>query len=440
MNAQCMNSLITDTHPDYDAERAGYNLSVEHRPACIMAAGSVDDVVSAVRYANAHHLAVAVIATGHGPARPADGALLVNTTRMDRIDIDPVARTARVEAGVRGGALVHAAAEHGLAPLNGSSPEVGVVSYHLGGGVGMMGRSLGWAVDHVRALDIVTSDGELRHVTPTQHPDLFWALRGAGRAMFGIVTAIEIDLHPITRLHAGGMHFVGSGIAGAMHTYAEWTHNVPESMGSSALLIHLPDLPAVPEPLRGRFSAHLRFASTDSAPATEPLLRPFRVHHPVIDTVADIPYSAVASIHNEPTTPVHFHGRNSMLRDLDPAAVDILLKHTEQGRFMAELRHLGGALGRPGPIPAAQARRDDRFVLYTGGVSGPADIRPVLEDLQSSMQPWATGAACVNFLSGVDVPAATVAASYLPDDVMRISRLRQQVDPSHMFRFHHGVW
>src|SRR5690349_19116686 len=169
-----MTDYLTKTDAGYDTERLGYNLSVEHKPEVIVPAASVDDVIAAVRHATAHGLGVAVQATGHGPSRSADGQVLITTSRLDGITIDPRARTARVEAGVRGGALVRAAAEHGLAPLNGSSPEVGVVSYHLGGGLGILGRSLGWAVDHVRVVEIVTADASLRRVTAPSDPDLFW--------------------------------------------------------------------------------------------------------------------------------------------------------------------------------------------------------------------------------------------------------------------------
>ncbi|MDD9369453.1 MAG: FAD-dependent oxidoreductase, partial [Acidimicrobiales bacterium] len=124
----------------YDAERAGYNQIVEHRPALIVGATGPADVMAAVRYARDHDLPVAVQATGHGVSVPADGAVLVNTRRMDGVRVDPATRTARIEAGVRSRRLVHEAAIHGLAPLNGSAPDVGVVSYVLGGGVPMLGR------------------------------------------------------------------------------------------------------------------------------------------------------------------------------------------------------------------------------------------------------------------------------------------------------------
>ncbi|MEV6241159.1 FAD-binding oxidoreductase [Lentzea sp. NPDC051838] len=429
-----MTDYLVETDPGYDVERFGYNLSVEHRPEVVVPAASVDDVIAAVRHAALNGLGVAVQATGHGPSRSADGQILITTSRLDGITIDPVARTARVEAGVRGGALVRAAAEHGLAPLNGSSPEVGVVSYHLGGGLGILGRSLGWAVDHVRAIEIVTADASLRRVTATEHPDLFWALRGGGKGNFGVVTALEIDLHPITRMYGGGMHFAADTASDALRVWAEWTRTVPESMSSSVLLLRLPD----------RYLLHVRFAYTGSVSEGERLVRPFRELGPITDTVVEMPYSAVGTIHAEPTTPVAFHARNTMLESLDPLAIKELLRHagpSADAPYLVELRHTGGALGRPGLVPSALGRRDGQYVLYAGAAASPAqlpELRGAFARLFTAMSPWSTGGVCVNFLSGPDISAVELATGYLPGDFDRLAAVKHAVDPHDMFRTHHG--
>lgn len=128
-----------------------------------------------------------------------------------------------------------------------------------------------------------------------------------------------------------------------------------------------------------------------------------------------------------------------MLGGLDTGAVDTLLRHAERGDFLVELRHLVGALSRPGRVPSALGRRDGEFVLYTGGVGEAATVVPDLEHLHTAMRPWSTGGVCVNFLSGADVSATTLASGYLPDDVIRLDRLQRRVDPTGMVRFHHGA-
>lgn len=428
----------------YDTERRGYNLAVDHHPAMIVAAAGVDDVVAAVRHAVDHDLPVAVQATGHGPTVAADGAVLVTTGRMTAIDVDPVAATARFEAGVRSGALVAAAAEHGLAPLNGSAPDVGAVSYHLGGGVGLMSRRYGYAVDHVRALEVVTADGRLRRVTATSDDpddaDLFWALRGAGKGRFGVVVAVEIDLHPVRRLYGGGMHFAAESTEAVLRTYADWTATVPEEMGSSVLLIRMPDLPFLPDELRGRYVVHVRVVFTGDAADGERWVAPFRALGPLTDTVGEMPYRDVGTIHAEPTTPVAFHARNTMLRTIDHDAVATLLALAgpDAGApHLVELRHLGGAASRPGAVPAALARRDGRFCLYAGAAATGDDVdtlRAALDGLVEAMAPWSTGGACLNFLAGPDVTTAQVRSAYRPADLDRLRDLARRVDPGATFR------
>ncbi|GAA4778998.1 FAD-binding oxidoreductase [Citricoccus nitrophenolicus] len=363
---------------------------------------------------------------------------------MDGITIDLAARTARVGAGVRGGALVQAAAANGLAPLTGSSPEVGVVSYHLGGGLGILGRSLGWAVDHVRAIDVVTADGVVRRATATTEPDLFWALRGGGRGTLGVVVALEIGLYPITRLYGGGMHFAADTVSRVLTTWAKWTRTVPEEMASSVLLMNMPDFPALPEALRGRLVAHARFTFTGSAADGARLLEPFRALGPVTDTVTEMPYAQVGTIHAEPTTPVPFYARNRVLQTLAEGTVHELLGHAgpDAGApYLVELRHTGGALGRPGTEPSALGRRDGQFVLYAGAAAGPDELPALHADydrLFGAVSPWSTGGVCVSFLSGPDVTATELASGYRPEDWHRLAAIKHAVDPDDVFCVHHG--
>ncbi|TQL66434.1 FAD/FMN-containing dehydrogenase [Nocardioides albertanoniae] len=428
----------------YDTERTGYNLSVDHKPEVVVVATSAAAVVDAVRYATGRGLGVAVQATGHGVSVPADGQVLINTSRMDGVTIDPATRTAKVEAGVRGGALVRAAAEHGLAPVNGSSPEVGVVSYHLGGGIGVLGRQLGWAVDHVRSLDIVTADGQLRHVTATSEPELFWALRGGGKGNLGVVVALEIDLHPIARLYGGGLHFDATDPAEAervLTTWGAWTRTTPETMGTSVLLIQMPDLPVLPEPIRGKRVIHVRVAFTGQAADGERQIAPLRELGPVTDSVTEMPYSRIGTIHAEPTAPAAFHARNAMLHSFDQDTAAEIVAEADSARFLVEVRHMGGAFARPGAMPSALGRRDGDYVIYAGGVAdgeAAASLTADLDRLVTSMEPWATGGPAVNFLSGPEVSAARLGAGYRPVDLERLAAIKRAVDPADVFRTHHG--
>ena len=192
---------------------AVFNTVVSHQPAIVVGAANADDVVVAVTFAAHHGLHVAVLNTGHGPSVPAlSDTLMITTRRMSKIEIDADNGCARVEAGVLFRDLVEASAARGLAPLPGSSPGVGVVGYTLAGGASLtMGRKFGWAADHVSSIDVVTSDGRLRRVSSRSEADLFGALLG-GKSNFGVVTAMEFALFPVTQLYAGALFYSGEHV------------------------------------------------------------------------------------------------------------------------------------------------------------------------------------------------------------------------------------
>ncbi len=381
----------------YDARRSGFNTAIEHHPEMIVEA-SPADVVTAVRAAVAAGRAVAVMNTGHGPSVPADGALLVRTGRMRRVDVDPLSRTARIEAGALWGDVIDAASPFGLAPLNGSSPAVGAVGYTLGGGVGHLARRFGFAADHVRWLDVVTDDGQLRHVTAD--PDLFWALRGAG-AYFGLVTAMEVELFPVSSVLGGELCFEAAACADVLHAYVGWAAHVPETMASSVLLLDYPDVPEVPFGLRGRHIAHVRVAFTgdEFAQGVDWVERLRRVGPCVADTVRVMPYREIGSIHHGPTDePVPALDRNILLRDLDLDAAQVLATHAGPAGdppFLTEVRAWGGALARPPTPPNTPGCRDAGVLAARDQRPGPRH-RARRDRLLAAMEPWATGATYPN--------------------------------------------
>ena len=437
--------VVAASDVDYAADVAGYNRLVTHRPRLVVGARTAADVVAAVRHAADAGLAVGVQATGHGVSVPADG-VLVSTRRMRGVRVDPAAATVRVAAGVRGRDLTAALVPHGLAPLGGSAPDVGVVGYHLGGGLPLLGRTFGYAADRVRSLDLVTADGVARTVSPTVEPDLFWAALGC-RGSFGVVTALVTEALPLTSVLGGGLWFVGDGIGRAVRRYLEWSADLPDTMNSSVLLMRMPDLPVLPEPIRGRRVAHLRIAAVGDPDAATALVAPLRAVGPVLDTVAELPVGALGSIHDEPPGPVVFESRNALLRPLDPGAAAVLLEHAgadgDDG-FLVELRHLGGALARPDGR-AVVGRRDGAFVLYTGSALPDPTADPAAREraaaaqarLHDALAPWGVGAVTPAFLAGDRVPDADLRAAYTAPDRARLLRVKRSWDPADMFRVAH---
>ena len=434
--------VVTPSDPEHRDDVAGYNRIVTHRPRLVVGARSAADVLAAVRHAADAGLTVGVQATGHGVSVPADG-VLVSTRRMRAVAVDPAAGTVRVAAGARGRDVTAALVPHGLAPLGGSSPDVGAVGDHLGGGLPLLGRTFGYAADRVRALDVVTADGAARTVTPDAEPDLFWALLGC-RGSFGVVTALTTAPVALTTVVGGGLWFTGDALAPAVHRYLDWTNGLPETANSSVLLMRLPDLPAVPEPVRGRHVAHVRVAHVGDPATATALLAPLRAARPVLDTVTTLRADELGGIHAEPPGPVVFESRNALLGPLDPAAAATLLDHTRGEGFLVELRHLGGALRR-GDGRAVVGRRDGAFVLYTGTAlpdgPDPAAARATAAAdqarLHDALAPWGVGAVTPAFLAGSHVPPADVRSGYAPEDLARLHRLKRTWDPADTFRVAH---
>lgn len=428
--------LLAPGHRGWDSELAGFNTAAVHRPDLVVAAEHPDHVAAAVRYAADRGLPVGVQATGHGISVPADGGILVTTGRLRGVAVAPEARTARVAAGVRWHQVIAAAAPYGLAPLNGSSPFVGVVGYTLGGGLGPMARRFGYAADHVRWIDVVTADGMPRRASADEEPDLFWALRG-GKGNFGVVTAMEFELMPVRTFYGGGLFFTTEAVEAVLDTWWRWTAELPESMTTSVALVRLPDLPRVPASLRGRVSAHVRITFLGAPDEGEQLLAPLRGLGPVLDTVAERPYSDVGEVHQDPVDPMPIQERSILLDTFDERAAKTLLEvagpDSDCRAHVVEVRHLGGAVARRPEVPGSTGNRDAEFTLATIAPPGGASA-----SVLAALEPWGTGRTYINFLNGPGAETETRRA-YEPAVYQRLAELKRRYDPANLFRFNHNI-
>ncbi|MEV5739185.1 FAD-binding oxidoreductase [Microbispora rosea] len=438
-------SVLLPGDAGYDDERAVFNLNHELVPAVIVVAEIAADVQAAVAFAAGQHRPVLVKTTGHQMVGPAHGAVVIATHRMNDVAIDVVGRTARVGAGAIWSEVVEKAAKDGLAPLNGSNPTVGVSGYTLGGGLSpTLGRSHGYAADHVRSLEVVTADGELRHVDAESEPELFWALRG-GKGNFGVVTALEFALFPVPRLYGGGIYFPGERMADVLRAWTAWHPGTPETMISSFAVLRLPPLPELPEPLRGVFVVSLRFAYNGTAEDGERMIAPLRAVAPaVLDTVRDMPYAEVASIHDEPTEPLPYYERGIMLREFPAEAQDKLVElvgpDSETTLWIAELRALGGAWDREPAVPNAVATRGLPYSLLgveVGPLSEEQRLKESVAVLLDGMEPWRGDRRLVNNLAPEE--ATDAAAIYGPERYERLAAVKKTYDPANMFRINHNV-
>jgi FAD/FMN-containing dehydrogenase len=412
-----------------------WNVAVPVNPRAVVAVENAQDIAATVRFAAEHNLRVAVQRTGHGAVSLGNDVLLVHTGKLTECVVDPVSRTAKIGAGLIWQNVIDAAAPHGLAPLTGSSPTVGVAGFLTGAGIGPMVRTYGLSSDHVRSFDIVTGSGELVRVTPDEHAELFWGLRG-GKATLGIVTSIDIELMPITHFYGGALYFDGADAPAVAHAWLDWCADLPEHSSTSIAFLQLPPLPQVPPPLAGRLTFAVRFASlTDEAEAAELISRIRSVATPLIDAVGTLPYAAIAAVHADPVDPMPTHESTALTTDLSHEAVDALLGAAGPGsqspQTVVELRLLGGALAREPKHRSAFCHRDAAFTLFTIGVLAPpvADaVVPHAQALGRAMAPWTTGRALPNFAPSND--PEQIARTYDEDTAHWLSALANTHDPS----------
>ncbi|QIJ62668.1 FAD-binding oxidoreductase [Streptomyces sp. JB150] len=425
--------LLRPGDAGYAEETAGFQTGFVRRPAVVLGARSAGDVAAAVRYAAARDLPLAVQATGHGVPGPLEGGVLVTTRRMDRVAVDPAARTARIEAGVRWGEVVAAAAPYGLAPPNGSATSVGAVGYTLGGGLGILARAAGHAADRVRSLDVVTGDGRT-HRAVREGSELYWGLLGGGPGL-GIVTAMEIELVPVGRLYGGSLAFDGRRVdpAAVLAAYEAWTWTVPDELTSSFAAVPYPDLPALPPGLRGRYVVSVRVAypGTDG----ERLVAPLREIGPVLaDSLREMPYAESRTIHSDPEVPHAYYGDSVVLGRLDVDRVAEVLRRTGPAAdgadpmVVVQINHLGGALARP--APNAVPFREGRFLLRLLTAGDRQRARALLDPAFARLTPDVLGRA-VNFAFGA---GDRTEGLHEPGTRKRLAGLRSSYDPANLFR------
>ena len=244
-----------------------------------------------------------------------------------------------------------------------------MVGYTLSGGFGLMARRYGRAADHVRALDVVTADGELRRVEPGS--DLFWALRG-GRDSFGVVTAMEFDLVPVTDLYGGSLYFDAADLPTALRAWRTWSAAAPDTLTTSLAMIEYPDLPVLPEPLRGKHIAQIRIAYLGDD--GDDLVAPLRAAAPTLmDTLKPMPFTESGSIAAEPRHPHGYHGTNATVSQLNDAMLDAVLEHAGPGAPVPTvliIDRLGGALARTPETPGVGWDSAAEFVVRTLSVVG----------------------------------------------------------------------
>ena len=443
LTEQMTGRVVTPSDPDWDATRQVFNLATDLRPAAIALPRDVSDVIAAVGYADAHGLRVAPQATGHNaaPLASLEDTLLVDVRELQAVSIDPGAQRVRVGAGVKWERVAPQLSDLGLAALHGSSPDVGIAGYSLGGGMGWLARKYGLQANSVTAIELVTAEGRSSRVDAEHEPDLFWALRG-GNGNFGVVTAIEFDVYAVENLYAGVMFFPFQRAGEVLHAWTELIPTLPDEVMTWASLLQFPDAPFVPEPVRGGSFAVVYGAFLGSEGEGRELLRPVRDLRPAMDTFAVAPPAVLGDMAMDPPDPLPLMSAHQLLDDLPRAGVDDLVAAAGPGSgsplALVELRQLGGALARRSPGAGARATLPGTLSMLALGVpadeASAATAKSYLDSVERAVLPYRSG----DYPNFVEKPS-DASGFFDAETWARLRLVKALYDPSDLFKGNHHI-
>jgi FAD/FMN-containing dehydrogenase len=434
----CGGAVHAPGDPLYDEARMPWNLQVDARPAAVAYPAFADEVASVVRAAASAGLKVAPQGTGHG-APPLAGrlgdAVLLRTSAMTEVRLDAERRTARVGAGVLWGDVVERAGVVQLAARHTTGAGVGVVGSSLGGGLSWYARQAGLQSSALTAVEVVLADGTFVRATDDSDADLMWAARGGGGG-FGVVTTMEFELLPVSRVYAGMLAWDWTQADRVLRTWRSWAASCPDAVTTVARLLRAPDESWLPPDVRGRRLVVIDGALLGDGDEGQRLLAPLRALRPEIDTFKVVPAASLAHMHLDPEAPTAVYANSVLLDDLPEPAIDALVAaagpDSGSALLFVEIRHLGGALSRPAPRPGVLDHMAGEFlVLGVGtdeGAGWPA-VRDETNRVMSALQPWDSGRSYLLMVDG----QVDERRGWSTESARRLEAVRAAADPTGIF-------
>jgi hypothetical protein len=431
--------VIGPDSPGWDTARRPWNRRVDQRPLAVADAEGPDDIAATVAYAARHGFQVTVQASGHGAGGSMENAILLRTSGLRDITLDPGQQRVRVGAGVRSSDLLTALSPHGLALSTGSASGAGVTGYVMFGGVGVLGRALGFAAGHVLGADVITADGTRIRADATAHEDLFWALRGAGGG-FALVTHLDLALARVPALFGGQLIWPVDAAPEVFGAWASWAPGLTRDTTSSACVLQLPPLPELPEVLRGRRVAVVTICHTGAADQAMSLLDPIiSIGTPLASTLRPLSVADLSTLHGASIPPIPARIRSELLTHLPSAAVREFVAQTGPASgsplLLADIRHLGGAYaqppqqsGGPGAIGHTDAQFLIELVAVAPGQQADAAARDYQDSVMAALSPWTTGTTLPSFADSATDPSRL----FSPATRQRLADVKHRYDPANV--------
>ena len=444
LRSQLMGELITADSPLYDAARQVQNVTVDRRPLAIVRAENSEDVAAAVRFARDQGLALGVRSGGHSLARLtiADGAVVVDLSQMKRIAIHPETRICRIQTGATSADVGAAAQEFGLALSTGDTSSVGMGGLATGGGIGFMVRKYGLTIDSLLSARVVTANGEIVTASPTEHPDLFWAIRGGG-GNFGIVAELELRLAPVAQILGG--EIVLPATREVLRGYLEYTASAPDDLSTIGNLMHAPPFPHVPPELVGEVVFSVLVCWSGGLEEGERALAPLRaLATPLLDRVSPMPYPRIYDFTAHQAVRHAWAIRSMFSDELSDAALDASLasiRGSSSPYSIIHFRGLGGALARVARDETAFVHRSQRYLLGIIGLWMDADEDPEphrawVQSLWQQVRHEGEGV-YMNFLE--DEGDARIREAYSAATYARLREIKRRYDPRNLFTLNQNV-
>ena len=439
--------LILPGDADYEAARGVWNGGYDRHPALIVRCAGVEDVRAAINFAREQAMAVSVLSGGHSVAGYGtnDGGMVIDLSHMKAITIDPERRTARLEPGLTWGEVATALQPHGLALTAGDTATVGVGGLLLGGGIGWMVRKHGLAIDHLRAVELVTADGEFLRASADENSELFWGLRGGG-GNFGIATAFEVDLHPGGMVLGGAVFYEATEAEDVLRGYARYAEAAPDELSTIVMLMQAPPAPFIPPDKQGTPIVAILVCYTGDLTEGKRVIAPLRqLATPLADIIGPMPYPAIFALTEEASVRgLQHHVRSLFTRTLsDDDVIRTIAREsaaTMSAGTLVQLRVLGGAMSRVAADATAFAHRDKQAMVMVTNFGPPSadagELHARTEQLWQALRPYADGV-YVNFL--MDEGEQRVHEAYPPATYARLAALKRRYDPTNLFHLNQNI-
>lgn len=432
----------------YDDLRSVFNGMIDRSPALIARCSNADDVAAVVNLARDQDLPLSVYGGGHGVTGHAvvDAGICLDLRAMNRVDVDPEQRIARVEGGARWGGIDAATQEHGLAVTGGRMSDTGIGGLALGSGSGWLERKFGFTCDNLIKAEVVTADGLQVIASENDNPDLFWGLRGGG-GNFGVVTAFHLRLYPVgPLLYAGQLMYPAAMAGDVVRFYRDFIKTAPDEVGGGIAFITAPPEEFVPEPVRGQPVLGVVVVYAGDAAEGEKVFRPLvEFGPPGLAMVQPMPYTAVQQLIDAPNPKgLQNYWNADFYGELPDEAIDVLVERaTKPVSPLTQIIVLpgGGAVARVSEEATAFVQRNAKWnIHYLSLWEDPADTERNIaytREFSGAMKPWATGRAYLNMLG--DEGLDRVKAAYGPEKYAKLQQLKATWDPTNLFRHNQNI-